>query len=277
LANTHVMDLQLQVIRTEVDEEDGRFLIRKEVFLKNESRVVQGMQCYSPRERALLSRRSREITHQELCGYSALTERLLDPTTLPGQTDVDVPNLHQALRKLTIKSRDILEGYKVFHLGSCNGRAEVRFEYAFARNNWSKGEDNFPACPLNPNDTAMWPFDAIVMADKNDVSRDIERLHKYALGPMEALSGMETQHVKNFSPAVKTAFVHMAEILQQMVNSTDPGIQGTHRTIVKKGWLDDFARVLVPEEHRILLDAETRSITQLPFGINPRLLPFYRA
>jgi hypothetical protein len=273
LANTHVMDLQLQVIITHHVDQENNLWVRTEVRLKNGTRVVQGMQIYSPRERALLSRRSREITHLDLNGYSALTQRLLDPTTSRWQSDMDVAKIQQSLRKLTVRSKEILEGYNDFHSGAYNGRAEVRFEYAFACNEWSKGEGNYPALPLDPNDTNLWPFDAIVMAQKDDVSSDIEQLHTYAMGPMEALSHMDPQNIANLSPAIKTAFVHMAEIVQQMVNSTDPGIQGTHRTIVKRGWVEDYARVSVPGAHRTILDTNTRNFTKLPFGLNPRLLP----
>jgi hypothetical protein len=273
LANTHVMDLQLKVIITEHFDQENNLWIRTEVRLKNGTRVVQGMQIYSPRERALLSRRSRDDTHRELSGYSALTQRLLDPSTSPWQADTDVAELQQSLRKLTVRSREILEGYKDFHSGEVNGRAEVRFEYAFARNDWSKGQDNYPALPLDPNDTNLWPFDAIVMAEHNEVLNDIQQLHSYAISPMEALTSMDPQNIPSLSPAIKTAFVHMAEIVQQMVNSTDPGMQGTHRTIVKSGLVDDYARVSVPMEHRTILDTNTRTNTNLPFGINPRLLP----
>jgi hypothetical protein len=269
LANTHVMDLQLQVIVHEYEDQDGKLWLRKEVTLKKGSRVVQGMQIYSPRERSLLSRRSRETTHKDLYRYSALAQRLLDPTTVPA----DVATLLLAVRNLTVKSREILQGYNAYHCGMYNGGAEVRFEYAFARNQWSTGARNYPALPLDPNDTTFWPLDAIVMADRDAVSRDIEHLHKYAISPMEALSQMDPQDITNLCPAIKTAFVHMAEIVQQMVNSTDPGLQGTHRTIIKSGWVPDFARVSVPVEHRTILDTNTRNFTRLPFGINPRLLP----
>jgi hypothetical protein len=128
-------------------------------------------------------------------------------------------------------------------------------------------------CPIDLAN-GIWPLQAIVIAQANSVKNDLVRIHEYALTPILALSRFEKGTMMSLTPQVKTAMVHMAEILQQQTNCTcQPGNRGTHRYLVKMGLVNDFDRVTVPTELLSYLDPITQFTTKLQFGLLTKMLP----
>jgi hypothetical protein len=272
IANSHQMDLQLIVTIGSVDgDENATPIVRCSLVLKHPERSVHGSQLYGPAERSRLSRRSLSKQHTLLMGYSALAQKLLQPGTIGVNKDTLEKN-QELFLKMTIWARNILDGYRLFYQDISNDRMEVRLEYAFVEMGLLN-QESLPPCPIDMHHTDYWPFGAILMAKAADVKDDVGKVQKYALEPVEALAGMLPEMIGGLTPEIKTAFVHMAEIVQQLVNSTDPGIQGTHRTLIKMSETESNERLKVPLQRRRVLSNQERELTKLPFGLDPKLLP----
>jgi hypothetical protein len=270
VANCHKMDLQLKVSTRTCVGEDGIEYQRKGVEVKHSERAVHGEQIYKPESRSVPSHRSQSKLHCDLKGFGALVMKLLVPSPHLSQQEYqkDVANF----KHLTQKCKELWEGDVAFTSGSRSGGGVVRIEYCFASNGILHPHD-FPICPLD-HQSGIWPLEAIVIAQADDVQRDLLNIYEYALKPILALSQMDKDEMMQLTPPTKTAMVHMAEIVQQQTNSTcEPGNRGTHRYLVKMGLVDDYDRVTVPTNLLTHLDRETQFMTKLKFGLSTKMLP----
>jgi hypothetical protein len=263
IANAHLIDIQLKVSQIILEDHVVEYP-RTKVEIKRGGRAVQGFQIYSSRERSKLARRSQRKLHTEVAGLGALIQIMLEPNSL-SSTEGKL----KEFKKLLSECSTTLRTYNAYHVS--NGGSEVRFEYCFAHTGYPSVEET----PTIPWDLVnhIYPFEVLRMAKATSVTKDLKDVYNYAFTPLATLAKMNIEEIKGLSPEIRTSYVHMAEIIQQRVNSTDPGLQGTHRFIHRNNLHTGVGRIRIPWEYRVALDKDARNLTGLPFGLCPKLLP----
>ena len=263
IANVYMMQLDLKAEEIEFEDElTLQIRPRKKLVLLHGGRVAQGGLYYCPLERALLAKRGEGKLHSLISKFaSGVQETLIYPT---------IENIEK-VKYLTSACKGLLKGYEEHHKGICGGGKTIRFEHTLA---WGEGHEDFFSIPLD-TEKGINPFLTLRCASRVAVSQDIQNLNQKTLEPLDQLWSMNGQTISSLSPEEKTMFVFLAEITQQRANSTDPGLHGIHRMLVKRGEVSDYERVKIPNNYRriIAINPAHQGAIRLPFGLQPSCLP----
>lgn len=268
IANVHVMQIDIKVGEEAYPDQDNEAFERKRrsIILLNLERVVHGGQFYSPSEQAVFAKKGEKKLHQSISNLGGVTEDYLSNPT---------EKKMKHFLYLVSGCRNMLMGYLDHHEAICGGGRTVRFEYSIA-SNYPKHhplEIDLDTIPIDMANNSN-PFTSLRIAQKEDVTDDIKDLNQRTLEPLVKLSKMTSiETIQSISPELKTMYVFLAEITQLRANSTDPGIFGIHRLLLKRGQIPDYERVSLPQGIIKQISDEEILNSELPFGLHPSALP----